>query len=111
MHEVMGLVAPRGLLFLDGNGGNQWLAVTATNWSAHATAEIFKALGVEGAFTYSQMDSSHCQTPQGQAQYITEYMNYYLLGEGSPPAGGIHRVSTRSFVASDWIDWDTPDLQ
>jgi hypothetical protein len=51
MDEVMGMVAPRALLFLDGDGGNQWLAVTATYWSANATAEIYKALGAEEAFT------------------------------------------------------------
>lgn len=111
MHEVMGMVAPRGLLFLDGNGGNQWLAVTATYWSAHGTQEIYKALGEEGAFTYSQMDSSHCLTPGGQEKYVKEYMNYYLLGQGHKPAGGIHKISARNFDAASWIDWETPVLQ
>ncbi len=111
MHEAMGLVAPRGLLFLDGDAGNDWLGVTASSWSAHGTAEIYKALGSESGFTYSQINSSHCTTPQGQGKYVTAYMNYYLLGEGEPPEGGVVTQATRQFNRADWIDWETPSLE
>lgn len=111
MHEVMAMVAPRGLLYLDQPSAD-WLGKSTGYWSANATAEVFKALGEQGAFTYTQMNGSgHCSTPQGQTQFITAYVNYYLLGKGSKPAGAVNKSAAAAFSASQWIDWTTPTLQ
>ncbi len=111
MHEVMAMVAPRGLLYLDQPSAD-WLGKSTGYWTSMATMEIFKALGEQGAFTYSQMNGSgHCQTPAGQSAFIQAYADYYLLGTGEKPEGAVNKSAAQEFNASQWIDWETPTLE
>lgn len=60
-HEVLGLVAPRGLLVLD-NPHVDWLGARFGHVSALAGAEIYRALGVGGNIGYHAAveDGTHC---------------------------------------------------
>ncbi|TWT23247.1 topoisomerase [Luteimonas marina] len=60
-HEVLGLVAPRGLLVLD-NPHVDWLGARFGHVSALAGAEIYRALGVAGNLGYHSAvaDGTHC---------------------------------------------------
>jgi len=60
-HEVLGLVAPRGLLVLD-NPHVDWLGARFGHVSALAGAEIYRALGVGGNIGYHSAvgDGTHC---------------------------------------------------
>lgn len=60
-HEVLGLVAPRGLLVLD-NPHVDWLGARFGHASALAGAEIYRALGVAGNIGYHSAveDGTHC---------------------------------------------------
>lgn len=60
-HQVLGLVAPRGLLVLD-NPHVAWLGASGGHASALAGAEVYRALGAPGNIGYLSdvADPAHC---------------------------------------------------
>jgi hypothetical protein len=114
-HEIIGLVAPRGLLVLGNTGGNGQYYLNLDNLSEHATAlagkEIFRALGVEDNVSYDSKNVMHCQNTDMFTQAVQASVGKFLLG---------NEATTGTFT-TDWegvraapdpyIDWTTPTLE
>jgi hypothetical protein len=110
-HLVLGLVAPRGLLVLD-NTDMMWLGAESSFTSAVAAAEIWSALGAQGAMGASQVGGHpHCtELPQAQLDELGAFVDKFLLGSSSASTN----VVRSDRVVPDrkrWITWDTPVLE
>lgn len=106
-HEVAGYVAPRAFLFFDNS--IDWLGPTPGYGTANAAKEVYKAMGVPEAFTYSSVGGhDHCSLPSTQHHWVQSYMKKYLLGQ----TGEADKIEgPYSFDKAKWIDWTTPTLK
>jgi len=111
-HMLVAMVAPRALLVID-NAGQEWLGEVPSNYCGQASKEVFDALGVSENYTYSQEGGhSHCALPNGQFDEVKDFMNKFLF-EKDVKTGKIDyskNTQTISFKKSEWIDWETPNL-
>lgn len=109
-HEVVGLVAPRGLFVME-NPHVDWLGATSGSVAALGGAEIYTALGVEGNISYwsDTQDGTHCAPQPEWAGPLRQNIEAFLLGTGTAP--GAFEVSPQaSGDLSEWRDWQTPEL-
>lgn len=108
-HQVLGLVAPRGLLLVE-NTGMEWLGNQSTYTAALAAREIWTALGVADRMGVSQVGGhNHCVLPPSQAQHVNAFVDRFL--KGLPAATDI--VQTDGSFAVErgrWMPWKTPKL-
>ncbi len=108
-HELLGLVAPRGLLLLE-NTGIEWLGSESAWTSALAAREIYNALGVPNNMGVTQVGGHrHCVLPESQQPAVDAFVKRFLLGESVDTA----IVETDAGYTADyqrWIPWTTPDL-
>lgn len=114
-HEILGLVAPRGLLVLGNTGGNGQFYLNLDNTSEHATVlagkEIFSALGVADNLSYDSRNVTHCQNTDMFTAAVQASVGKFLLGN----------ETTTGTLTTDWegvraspeqfIDWTTPTLE
>jgi hypothetical protein len=114
-HEIIGLVAPRGLLVLGNTGGQGQFYLNLDNLSEHATAlagrEIFSALGVETNISYDSRNVTHCQNTNMFTAAVQASVGRFLLGNGA----------TTGTFTTDWegvraqpdqfVTWTTPTLE
>lgn len=114
-HEILGLVAPRGLLVLGNTGGNGQFYLNLDNTSEHATVlagkEIFSALGIADNLSYDSRNVTHCQNTDMFTAAVQASVGRFLLGNGA----------TTGTLTTDWegvraspdqfIDWETPVLE
>ena len=114
-HEIIGLVAPRGLLILGNNGTQGQYYRNLDFRSEYATAiagrEIFSALGVAANISYDSRAVDHCQNMDRFTAAIQASVDRFLLGG----------TSTTGEFTTDWegirtdpdpyIDWTTPTLE
>ncbi len=108
-HQVMGMVAPRGLLVLDND--INWLGPLPGFVATSATREIYRALGVPENVAYSENGGhSHCQFPAHQQEVLSAYVQRFLLGE---PGNTDVMNSTRGDTddVNRWVEWTTPVLE
>ena len=111
-HMLVSMVAPRALLILD-NAGQEWLGEVPSNYCGQASKEVFDALGVSENYTYSQEGGhSHCALPNGQFDEVKDFMNKFLFGKDAKTGKIDYSKNTQtiSFKKSEWIDWETPNL-
>lgn len=110
-HEVVGMVAPRGLLILD-NPHIDWLGARAGHISAQAGAEIYKALGAEDNIGYHSavQDGTHCAW---RSEWDTPTHNAIRKHLKKEEADGltINASGQASGNLGDLKDWETPTLQ
>lgn len=110
-HEVMGLIAPRGLLVIE-NTSMEWLGNGSTWYDALASREIWKALGDPQAMGVSQVGGhNHCQLPASQYGAVNAFARRFLLDD---PAGTVDVEATDGSFArtpAHWVDWATPTLR
>jgi hypothetical protein len=111
MHEMMGLIAPRGLYILD----NPSSAITwADENSAWVTANvgklIFEALGVGDNMTYESTSGSHCQWRSGYEVPLKAMIDKFLLGDASAKTGTVHTEGATLANPKDHYDWTVPQL-
>lgn len=107
-HQVMGMVAPRGLLVLDNT--IDWLGPVPGYVGTSAAGEIYKALGAQSNIAYSENGGhTHCEFPSHQRDLLAGFVNRFLLGE--PGTTAVFR-STQADEddVTPWIDWSTPIL-
>ncbi len=106
-HEVMGLVAPRGLLVL-GNVQFEWLGRNSCDQSVSAARLIYTALGVPGNIGHTETSHGHCQFPEVEIPALEAFIKKFLLNQevntdywqmGSP------------FEQERWAPWTVPSLQ
>jgi len=107
-HEMIGMIAPRGLLILDNSIA--WLGPQATYGSAMAAKEIFTALGATESITYSSVGGhTHCSQPGTQDHWVASYMKKFLLGQ-TGEAAKMEAPAEYKFDKAKWITWTTPAL-
>lgn len=110
IHEVMGLVAPRGLYIVANPSSNYaGLNVAATNATAKVGKEIYKALGYEENLTFVGASGGHCQWRSGYTAQLRENVNKFLKPNGSGNTG-VFTTDRADTDPSQWVDWTTPTL-
>lgn len=109
-HMLTAMVAPRALLLLD-NQSFDWLGEVPSNYCGHASLEVFKALGIEDNYTYAQKGGhNHCDLPQDHYDEVKAYVNAFLNESGTTKGKVESFSSIAKWNASEWIDWETPNL-
>ena len=111
-HEVMGLIAPRGLLVVE-NTSMEWLGNQSAWYGALAAREVWKALGNPEAMGVSQVGGhNHCQLPASQHGVVNAFARRFLLGDASAPTADVHDTDGGfAPTAAGWTDWKTPALR
>ncbi len=109
-HQMVGLVAPRGLFIMD-NPHIANLGPRSASVAALGGAEVYKALGAGDNITYwsDVADGSHCANRSEWRTPLQQNIQKFLLGTGS--SAGQMRISSRAAGSlSQWVDWTTPTL-
>ncbi|MEV0626515.1 glucuronyl esterase domain-containing protein [Nonomuraea wenchangensis] len=109
-HEVVGMIAPRGLFIMD-NPHIDWLAARSASVAALGGAEIYKALGAGGNLTYwsDVQDGTHCATRSEWRTPMQQYIQKFLLNTGGA-TGTMRIAASKSGNLAEWRDWTTPAL-
>ncbi|MER7361347.1 glucuronyl esterase domain-containing protein [Nonomuraea wenchangensis] len=109
-HEVVGMIAPRGLFIMD-NPHIDWLAARSASVAALGGAEIYKALGAGGNLTYwsDVQDGTHCATRSEWRTPMQQYIQKFLLNTGAS-TGTMRIAASKSGNLAEWRDWTTPAL-
>jgi hypothetical protein len=109
-HEIVGMVAPRGLFIME-NPHVDWLAATSGSVAALGAAEVYKALGAGNNISYwsDVADGTHCAVrPEWQAP-LQASIKFFLEGAGAAPA--VFRISAlKQGNLAQWRNWTTPTL-
>jgi hypothetical protein len=109
-HELVAMVAPRGLLILD-NPHIANLGPKSAHVAALGGAEVYKALGVGDNISYhsSVASGTHCEARQEHQEPLRQNIAKFLLKTGSEP-GVITAAQKATGNLSEWADWETPTL-
>lgn len=112
-HEIIGMIAPRGLLILD-NPFIGELTPRGAHAAALAGAEIYEALGVRDSIGYHSNTASgtHCQVRPEYQEPLRNAIQKHLFK--SATAAGAAIQTSQTFATAnpqDWIDWETPTLE
>lgn len=109
-HQLMGMVAPRGLLVID-NSGIDWLGAFPAYVGTSAAKEIYRALGAEDNIAYSENGRhDHCAFPAHQQEVLEAFVQRFLFGE--PGNTDVMSATTGDEDdVSEWIEWTTPVLE
>lgn len=109
-HQILGLVAPRGLLLLE-NPDYEWLHTEGCYNNAVTTQMIYEALGVKSNFGISSVGGHmHCSLPQSQFGDVNAFIKKFLLDDNSANTNIFKSDKTFNFNKSQWIDWTVPSL-
>jgi len=109
-HQIIALVAPRGLFIMD-NPHIANLGPKSAHAAALAGAEVYKALGATSSITYHSnvADGSHCSIrPEHKAPMQANIRRF--LKKESATTGGLNARSNATANINDWVDWTTPTL-
>jgi hypothetical protein len=109
-HQIIALVAPRGLFIMD-NPHIANLGPKSAHAAALAGAEVYKALGATSSITYHSnvADGSHCSIrPEHKAPMQANIRRF--LKKESVTTGGLNARSNATANINDWVDWTTPTL-
>jgi hypothetical protein len=109
-HEMIGLIAPRGLFIMD-NPTIANLGPKAAHVAALAGAEIYKALGAGDNISYYSdvQNGTHCSMRPEWSAPLKSNIRKFLKKTGSDP-GVIKAAASATGDVSKWIDWTTPQL-
>ena len=111
MHEMMGLIAPRGLYVLDNPSSAISWADENSSWvTANVGKLIFEALGVGDHMTYESTSGSHCQWRSGYEAPLKAMIDKFLLGDASAKTGTVHTEGSNLANPKDHYDWTLPQL-
>jgi len=111
-HEMVALVAPRGLLVLDNPHVAQFAASSA-HTAVLAGAEVFAALGVARNVSYVSdvANAQHCAPSKPEyTEALVQNISKFLKHEGEAP-GIIRAGATGVGDLASWRDWQTPTLE
>jgi hypothetical protein len=109
-HEVVAMVAPRGLFIMD-NPHIVNLGPRSASVAALGGAEVYRALGADANITYwsDVQDGGHCANRAEWRVPLQQHIQKYLLRTGNAP--GAMRISSRAAGnLAEWRDWQTPVL-
>ncbi len=109
-HEVVAMVAPRGLFIMD-NPHIANLGPRSAHVAALAGAEVYKALGVGSNISYisAVSDGSHCAQRSEWNEPLKQNIRKFLTKTGDS-AGAISASNKATGNLSEWREWDTPTL-
>jgi hypothetical protein len=110
-HEVVAMVAPRGLFIMD-NPHIANLGPRSAHVAALAGAEVYAALGARDALSYvsSVADGAHCaQRPEWAEPLRASIRRFLTKTEGEP--GVISAAAKASGSLEEWREWETPVLE
>jgi glucuronyl esterase-like protein len=111
-HDIVALVAPRGLLVLD-NPHIVQFGAAASHTAVLAGAQVYAALGAAQNVSYVSdvADEKHCAT--GKPEYtepLIQSINRFLKHGDAAPA--TMRPSPKATAnTSQWVHWKAPTLQ
>jgi hypothetical protein len=112
-HEILAMIAPRGLLILD-NPFIGELTPRGAHGAALAAAEVFKALGATASFSYhsNTADGTHCLIRTEYQEPLRQAIQKHLFKNPSAAAGQIQVTQTFATAnRQNLINWQTPTLQ
>jgi len=114
-HEILGLVAPRGLLVLGNTGGQAQYYLNLDYHTEYATAvagsEIFAALGVETNLSYDSRNVTHCDAGTGYTAAIQASVGKFLLGNNATTGAFTTDFEGIRTAPDQWVQWTTPALE
>jgi hypothetical protein len=109
-HEVVGMIAPRGLFVME-NPHIDWLAAQSGANAALAGREIYTALGARENISYisNVSNGNHCATRGEWQTPMAQSIQRFLHGSGSAP--GTFSISpNKPGNLGQWRNWSTPTL-
>lgn len=110
-HQVMALVAPRGLLVIE-NTAMEWLGNQSGYVTALAAREAWVALGVADRMGVSQFSHpDHCRLPASQAPEVLAFVDRFLKGETSAKTDILRTDGSFAIDRARWMPWGTPALK
>jgi len=110
-HEIVAMVAPRGLLILD-NPHIANLGPESAHVAALAGAEVYEALGARDNISYHSdvQEGAHCAWRNEWNEPLRQSIQKHLTGTGDAPGIITARPTTTGNLAN-FVDWETPTLQ
>lgn len=111
-HEMVAMVAPRGLLVLD-NPHIAQFAATAAHTAVLAGAEVYRALGFPDNVSYISDVASDVHCASGKPEYteaLRQSIATFLKGEPGGPAT-MRPGATGTGDLAQWRTWQTPTLE
>jgi hypothetical protein len=111
-HEVIGMVAPRGLLVL-GNPGITNLAPDTEHITVLAGAEIYSALGVKENLSYisNTTNGTHCSFRQEFVPLLQANIRKFLKNDSTAVTGALDADARLTGQLAPNIAWTTPTLE
>jgi len=111
MHEMMALIAPRGLLILD-NPSTMYngLDRNGAYVSAAAGKMIFEALGVGDNMSYQAASGSHCQWRAAYDPPLTAMIDKFLKGNDAAATGTFASDLPNQPNVEDHVEWANTEL-
>ena len=109
-HELMAMVAPRGLL-VTGNTDFEWLGNEANYVSSRAAQATYETLGVGDRFGfYIDGQHGHCQIPTAQRPVFEAFVERFLLDQNANTAVRVHPFGNLDYQS--WMPWaNSPSMQ
>jgi hypothetical protein len=111
-HEVIGMVAPRGLLVM-GNPGIVNLAPDSEKITVLAGAEIYSALGVPENISYTSntANGNHCSFREEFVPLLQQNMRKFLKKDATATTGSVDPDPRLPGELGPNIAWETPALE
>lgn len=111
MHEMMGLIAPRGLYIVD-NPSTMYNGLDRNSaWvTANVGKMIFEALGVGDHMAYTGAGGSHCQWRSQYTASLNAMIDKFLKGNDAAETGAFATDLPNRPNHLDHIDWTPPTL-
>ncbi|KAF2469915.1 uncharacterized protein BDR25DRAFT_315128 [Lindgomyces ingoldianus] len=107
-HELIGLVAPRGLLIIEND--IDWLNPESTTVCSRAGKMLYEALGESSSFGFSLVGSHpHCQFPVAQMPELQAFLDRYMFRNESADTEVFKSAITVS--VANYVDWKLPILE
>ena len=111
MHEMMGLIAPRGLYIVD-NPSTTYNGLDRNSaWvTGNVGKMIFQALGVANNMSYQGASGTHCSWRSQYTASLNAMVDKFLKGNASATTGTFATDLPSPPSASAHIDWTAPTL-
>jgi hypothetical protein len=111
MHEMMGLIAPRGLYIVD-NPSTMYNGLDRNSaWvTANVGKMIFEALGVGDHIAYTGAGGSHCSWRSQYTASLNAMVDKFLKGNNATATGAFATDLPNKPNHLDHIDWTAPTL-
>jgi hypothetical protein len=111
MHEMMGLIAPRGLYIVD-NPSTMYNGLDRNSaWvTGNVGKMIFEALGVGANMAYQGASGSHCSWRSQYTASLNAMVDKFLKGNASAMTGNVATDLPNPPNHRDHIDWEPPAL-